>query len=234
MTGFEALRRACLEANLQLPALNLVIHTFGNVSVADRERGLFAIKPSGVEYDALTPGDMVIVDFAGRVVEGRLAPSSDTPTHACLYREFPVAGGIVHTHSTYATAWAQAARAVPVYGTTHADFMPGDVPCTPAMPDEWIAGDYEANTGRAIVEHYRRHQLDPAHFPMALAASHGPFAWGADGMDAVYHAHVLEELCRMATLTESINPAAARLNPALLRRHFERKHGPAAYYGQKS
>ncbi len=231
---YEALRRLAFDANMKLPRLGLVIYTFGNVSAADCEHGVYAIKPSGVDYDALLPEDMVVVSIAsGEVVEGRLRPSSDTNTHTELYRAFPGLGGIVHTHSTEAVAWAQAARSVPLYGTTHADHLAADIPCTEFMPDERIRNNYETETGLQIVECFRRRKLNPAEVPMVLVAGHGPFAWGATADKAVYHARVLEELCRMARLTEEINPEVPRLKDSLIARHYERKHGQNAYYGQE-
>lgn len=230
---YDELKQACFEANLELPRLGLVIYTFGNVSCVDRDKGVFAIKPSGVDYEKMTWQDMVIVDLDGNKVEGRLNYSSDTPTHAVLYREFPTLGGIVHTHSTYAVAWAQAQRDVPVYGTTHADHLPCDIPCTPPLSPEQINGEYEVETGRQIVAHFRANHLQPDEVPMVLVSEHGPFTWGETVAKAVFHAKVLEELCKMALLTERINPQAPRASAALIAKHYNRKHGAAAYYGQK-
>ncbi len=230
---FKRLKRQCCEANLLLPRLGLVLYTFGNVSCADRKRGVFAIKPSGVEYAKLKPEDIVIVDFDGNVVDGELRPSSDTPTHAVLYREFPEIGGVVHTHSVYATGWAQALRDIPIFGTTHADHLPTAVPCTEWMSDERIAGDYELETGRQIVDCFRQRQLNPEEVEMALVGGHGPFTWGKNAEKAVYNARVLEELARMAQVTVTVNPEAKTLKPAIIDRHYRRKHGKDAYYGQQ-
>lgn len=231
---YEELKAICHQANLELPKLGLVIYTFGNVSAVDRKAGVYAIKPSGVDYDRLRPEDMVIVSLeTGEAVEGRLRPSSDTNTHTVLYRAFPKIGGIVHTHSTYAVGWAQAARSVPLYGTTHADHLAADIPCTEFMPDERIANDYETETGLQIVECFRKKHLNPDEIPMALVAGHGPFTWGATAAKALYNAKILEELCRMALVTEQVNPAAVRLKEALIEKHYNRKHGKNAYYGQK-
>ena len=229
---YESLREECFEANMELPRLGLVLYNFGNVSCIDRQAGVFAIKPSGVLYDALAPKDIVIVDLDGKVVDGALRPSSDTNTHLELYKAFPAIGGVVHTHSTYAVAWAQAARAVPIYGTTHADHLATDIPCTDFMPDECIQNDYETETGLQIIDFFRQHGLDPSEIPMSLVAGHGPFTWGATVAKAVYHARILEELCKMAFLTEAINPDAHRLKDTLIQKHYNRKHGKDAYYGQ--
>ncbi len=228
---FAELKEQCCQANLELPRLGLVLYTFGNVSCCDRNAAVFAIKPSGIDYGALTPEDIVIVDFEGRRVSGSLRPSSDTPTHAVLYREYAGIGGIVHTHSTYATAWAQALRDIPAYGTTHADYLAGPVPCTGIMSDERIQGDYEAETGREIVDCLASRGLG-AETGMALVAGHGPFTWGRDGAEAVFRARILEELARMAWLTEQLNPQARPLKNTLVMRHYLRKHGSGAYYGQ--
>ena len=229
---YKQLKEQCLEANLKLPQLGLVLYTFGNASCADRSRGVFAIKPSGVDYEKLTSDDIVIVDFTGKVVEGKLRASSDTPTHAVLYRTFPESGGIVHTHSTCATAWAQARRAIPIYGTTHADHLPCEVPCTEWMTDERIAGDYEIETGVQIVDCFRQKKLNPREVEMVLVGGHGPFTWGGDAAKAVYNARVLEELAKMAMFTEQINPDAITLKQAIIDKHYTRKHGTKAYYGQ--
>lgn len=228
----EVLREAVCRANRELPERGLVLYTWGNVSGIDRSQGLVVIKPSGVRYDALAPEDMVVVDLDGHVVEGRLNPSSDTRTHLELYRAFPQIGGIVHTHSTYAAAWAQAGQDIPCYGTTHADYFYGPVPCTRSLTAEEVAGDYEAETGKVIVGTFRDRRLDPAAVPGALCRSHGPFAWGRDPAQAVYHAAVLEELARMALLTRQIDPAAAPAPAYVQDKHYQRKHGPHAYYGQ--
>lgn len=229
---FESLRKECYEANMELPKLGLVIYTFGNVSCIDRKVGVFAIKPSGVDYDKLKPEDIVIVGLDGKVADGSLRPSSDTNTHLELYKAFPSLGGIVHTHSTFAVAWAQAARAVPIYGTTHADHLAADIPCTEFMADDRIRNDYETETGLQIIDCFEKHNLDAAEIPMALVAGHGPFTWGATAAKAVYHARVLEELCKMAYITELVNPKVQRLKDSLIQKHYNRKHGKDAYYGQ--
>lgn len=229
----EKLRQSVYEANMELPRRGLVTHTWGNVSGIDRESGLVVIKPSGVAYEALTPEKLVVLDLDGNVVEGALNPSSDTKTHLVLYRGFPALGGIVHTHSPHAVAWAQAGRDIPCYGTTHADYFRGPVPCarwlTPAEIDE----DYEQNTGRVIAETFRERGIDPVHVPAVICRSHGPFTWGRDAAEAVYHAAVLEEVARMALLTLSVDAAAAPAPQHVQDKHFLRKHGPNAYYGQK-
>src|SRR5687768_14980828 len=230
MSRYDAIRIAAFEANMKLPQLGLVLFTFGNVSAADRAAGVFAIKPSGVPYEQLSPEQMVIVDFNAQVVEGKLRPSSDTKTHAVLYRHWEAVGGIVHTHSTYATAWAQSGRAIPVYGTTHADHLTVDVPCAPPMPDPMIEGDYEQQTGFQILNHFKEQGLDYRAVEMMLVGSHAPFTWGATAEKALYNSAVLENIAQMAFLTEQINPQAARLKEALLKKHFERKHGATAYY----
>ncbi len=228
---YRELRERAWAANMEIPRRGLAIYTFGNVSAFDRDRGVLAIKPSGVAYEQLTADDIVVVDLDGVVVDGRLRPSSDTPTHVALYAALPGLGGIVHTHSTYATAWAQARTAIPIYGTTHADHLAEDVPCTDVMSDEAVAGDYEVQTGKQILDCLGGR--DPLRTPMVLVAGHGPFTWGADADKAVYNAVVLEEIARMAYLTRAIDPSAPRLPDALVRKHFERKHGKGAYYGQK-
>ena len=232
MSKYKAIREdACLQ-NKQLPQLGLVLFTFGNVSVADHELGVFAIKPSGVDYNDLTPESMVIVDFDGNTVEGDLRPSSDTKTHAVLYKHWPEIGGIVHTHSTYATAWAQSQRDIPIFGTTHADHLTTDIPCAPPMADDRIAGNYEYETGFQILDHFEQHGLDYKEVEMVLVGNHAPFTWGKTGSKAVYNSAVLEYVAKMATLTEQINPEAPRLKDALIKKHYERKHGPDSYYGQ--
>jgi L-ribulose-5-phosphate 4-epimerase len=230
-TAHRELRERALAANLEIPRLGLAIYTFGNVSAFDARAGVVAIKPSGVPYDRLGVDDMVVVDLEGRVVEGKLRPSSDTKTHIVLYRSFAGIGGIVHTHSTYATGWAQARAPIPIYGTTHADHLAEDVPCTELMGDEALAGDYETATGHQIVACFR--ERSPLHTPMVLVAGHGPFAWGEDADKAVYNGAVLEEIAKMAFVTRTIDPDASRLPRSLIRKHFERKHGKDAYYGQK-
>jgi len=231
MEDYRTLREAAWAANQELNRRAAILYTFGNVSAADRDRGVFAIKPSGVPYEDLRPADMVVVDFEGRVVEGALRPSSDTPTHAALYRAFPGIGGVGHTHSTYAVAWAQAGRPIPILGTTHADLLPDDVPCTAVMTEEAVAGDYEAETGALIVECFRGRSWERV--PMVLVARHGPFAWGRTAEEAVHHCVMLEELARTAWLTVALDPGIGPLEPWLLRKHFQRKHGPDAYYGQE-
>ncbi|MBR4253579.1 MAG: L-ribulose-5-phosphate 4-epimerase AraD [Lentisphaeria bacterium] len=229
---FESLRKECYEANMELPKLGLVIYTFGNVSCIDRQAGVFAIKPSGVDYEKLKPEDIVIVGLDGKIADGKLRPSSDTNTHLELYKAFPTIGGIVHTHSTFAVAWAQAARAVPLYGTTHADHLAADIPCTEFMADDRIRNDYETETGLQIIDCFEKHNLNAAEIPMALVAGHGPFTWGKNAEKAVYHARVLEELCKMAYITELVNPKVQRLKDSLIQKHYNRKHGKDAYYGQ--
>ena len=228
----EELKKTVYEANMLLPKYNLVTFTWGNVSQIDRETGYFAIKPRGVDYDKLTPDDMVIMDLEGNKIEGRYNPSSDTPTHAVLYRAFPNIGGIVHTHSSYATSWAQAGRDIPCYGTTHADYIYGPVPCVRCLTKEEIEDAYEENTGHLIVNEFKRLGKDPKAVPVVLCKNHGPFAWGKDAKEAVHNAVVLEEVAKMAYRAETINP---RIQPApqeLQDKHYNRKHGAGAYYGQ--
>ena len=228
----EDLKQAVCKANLDLVTEGLVIQTFGNVSGIDRASGLVVIKPSGVSYDGMKPEQMVVVALeTGHVVEGALRPSSDTATHLVLYRAFKDVGGIVHTHSLNATAWAQARRAIPALGTTHADYWHGEVPCTRLMTSDEISSDYEANTGEVIVETFDG--VDPLHKPAVLVASHGPFAWGSDPADAVHHAVILEYLARLASETLRVIPTTGSMQQELLDKHFLRKHGPQAYYGQK-
>lgn len=230
--SYDRIRQEAYEANMQLPRLGLVLFTFGNVSAADRSQGLFAIKPSGVPYDQLSPASMVIVDFEGKTVEGNLRPSSDTQTHAVLYKNWPEINGIVHTHSVYATAWAQAQRDIPIYGTTHADHNTVDIPCAPPMDDKMIEGDYEYQTGFQIMNCFAERQLDYREVEMILVGNHAPFTWGKTATKAVYNSAVLETVAQMAMHTEQINPNAPRLKEALIKKHWERKHGPGAYYGQ--
>jgi L-ribulose-5-phosphate 4-epimerase len=232
MSKYTHIREAACEANLRLPKLGLVLFTFGNVSAADRDLGLFAIKPSGVPYEELTPDKMVIVDFDGKVVKGKLRPSSDTLTHAVLYKHWENIGGIVHTHSTYATAWAQAQRDIPIFGTTHADHNTVDVPCAPPMNDEMIQGDYEYQTGFQIINTFREKGLSYEEVEMILVGNHAPFTWGKTPDKAVYNSAVLESIAQMAYLTEQISAVAPRLKDALIKKHYERKHGPDSYYGQ--
>lgn len=228
----EELKEQVWKANLQLPAHGLVVFTWGNVSGIDRESGLFVIKPSGVEYDKLRPEDMVVMDLNGNKVEGELNPSSDTPTHVELYRNFPSIGGVVHTHSRWATIWAQSGRSIPAYGTTHGDYFYGAIPCTRAMTPEEIGGEYEKETGKVIVETFTG--KNPDDIPAVLVKSHGPFTWGKDCFEAVHNSVVLEELAMMAWHTE--NTCGVQMQPMqqeLLDKHFLRKHGANAYYGQK-
>lgn len=225
----EELKRQVLEANLELVRQGLVFYTWGNASGFDKSSGLMAIKPSGVSYEKLTVDDLVVLDLDGKVVGGRLKPSSDTATHIELYKAFPDIGGVVHTHSTYATAWAQAGKDIPSLGTTHADYFHGGIPCTDDLSPEQIAGEYEKETGTAIIRRFSG--LDPIHTPAVLVKNHGPFTWGKNPAEAAYHAKVLEEVAKMALLTYRINPDATG-NPLVEERHFLRKHGPNASYGQ--
>ena len=227
----EKLKEAVCEANLMLPKHGLVTFTWGNVSGIDRETGLTVIKPSGLSYEVMRPEDMVVVDLEGRVVEGKWKPSSDTPTHLRLYRDFPGCGGVVHTHSRWATVFAQAGREIPAMGTTHADDFHGPIPCTRPLTEAEIAGEYEAETGTVIVEAFRGR--DPMEVPAALVYSHGPFTWGRDPMEAVHNAVVLEEAAFMAWHALAMAPDRGPMQQALLDRHYLRKHGPGAYYGQK-
>jgi L-ribulose-5-phosphate 4-epimerase len=232
MSKYKHIQKAAYAANVQLQELDLVIFTFGNVSVVDRDSGVFAIKPSGVPYEDLSVEKMVVVDFDGEIVRGELRPSSDTLTHAVLYKEWEKVGAIVHTHSTYATAWAQSQRDIPIFGTTHADHLTVDIPCAPPMSDEMIKGNYEYETGYQIVNCLRERKLSYEEVQMILVGNHAPFAWAESGKKAVYNAAVLEEVARMAYLTEQINPNAPRLKDSLIDKHWQRKHGKEAYYGQ--
>lgn len=229
----EALKQEVYEANMELPRRGLITYTWGNVSGIDREKGLFVIKPSGVDYDKLTADDMVVMDLEGNRVEGRYNPSSDTATHLELYKAFPALGGIVHTHSPHATAWAQAGRALPCYGTTHADYFYGDIPCARCLTAEEIDEAYEKNTGLVIIETFRALGIDPAYVPAVLCKNHGPFTWGKNAAEAVHNAVVLEEVAKMNYMTEIINPRVERAPQCMQDKHFLRKHGPNAYYGQK-
>ncbi len=228
----EELKQKVYEANMDLPRYGLVTFTWGNVSAIDREKGLFVIKPSGVDYNLLKPEDMVVMDLNGNKVEGRYNPSSDTPTHLELYKAFPEIGGIVHTHSTYATSWAQAGRAIPCYGTTHADYIYGEVPCLRCLTKEEIDEAYEENTGHLIVNEFQRMNKEVMAVPAVLCKNHGPFAFGKDAMDAVHNAVVLEEVAKMAYRTETINPKVTPAPQELQDKHYYRKHGANAYYGQ--
>ncbi|MDE5941983.1 MAG: L-ribulose-5-phosphate 4-epimerase [Muribaculaceae bacterium] len=227
----EQLKEAVYRANMDLVAHGLVIFTWGNVSGIDREKGLVVIKPSGVDYETMTPADMVVVDLAtGNVVEGALRPSSDTPTHLELYRAFPEIGGVVHTHSTYATAWAQAGKDIPNIGTTHADYFHDAIPCTDDMTEEEVNGEYELETGKVIVKRFEG--MNPVHTPGVLVKNHGPFSWGKSPADAVHNAVVMEQVAKMAFIAFNVNPLLT-MNPLLVEKHFNRKHGPNAYYGQR-
>jgi L-ribulose-5-phosphate 4-epimerase len=217
---------------MQLPKLGLVLFTFGNVSAVDRALKVFAIKPSGVPYEKLTPESMVIVDFDGNTVEGNLRPSSDTKTHAVLYKHWPSIGGIVHTHSTYATAWAQTQRDIPIFGTTHADHTTVDIPCAPPMDDKMIQGNYEHETGFQIMNCLAEKKYSYEEVEMILVGNHAPFTWGKTAEKAVYNSAVLESVAQMAYLTEQIRKDTPRLKDSLIKKHFERKHGPDSYYGQ--
>lgn len=232
MESFKKLRESCYEANMELPKLGLVIYTFGNVSSVDRDREVFAIKPSGVPYEKLKPADIVIVDFENQVVDGAMRPSSDTKTHAFLYKHWEGIGGICHTHSTYSVAWAQSQLDIPLLGTTHADHNTSDIPCAPPMADELIQGDYEHNTGQQILDCFASKNISYQEVEMVLIGNHGPFTWGKDADKAVYNSSVLEEIAKMAFLTLQINPMAPRLKDSLVKKHYDRKHGDGAYYGQ--
>lgn len=228
----EELKKKVYEANMELPKRGLVTYTWGNVSGIDREKGLFVIKPSGVDYDELKPEDMVVMDLQGNKVEGSLNPSSDTKTHTVLYNAFPQIGGIVHTHSPYAVSWAQAGRDIPAYGTTHADYFYGPVPCARSLTKEEIDEDYETNTGHLIVETFNERKIDPKAVPAVICRNHGPFTWGKDADQAVYHSVVLEEVAKMSIFTEQIKADCGPAPYYLLDKHYMRKHGPNAYYGQ--
>jgi L-ribulose-5-phosphate 4-epimerase len=232
MGKYDHIKESAYVANMQLPKLGLVLYTFGNVSAVDRKLGVFAIKPSGVPYDQLEAGLLPVVDFDGKVVEGELRPSSDMLTHAVLYKHWDNIGGIVHTHSTYATAWAQAQRDIPIFGTTHADHTTVDIPCAPPMDDSMIEGNYEYETGFQIINCLAERNLSYEDVEMILIGNHAPFTWGKSPEKAVYNSAVLESIAQMAILTEQIDNAAPRLKETLIKKHFERKHGPDAYYGQ--
>jgi len=232
MSKYQHIQEEAYAANMELPELKLVIFTFGNVSAVDRSMGVFAIKPSGVAYEELSPEKMVIVDFDGNTVEGKLRPSSDTKTHAVLYKHWDGIGGIVHTHSTYATAWAQSQRDIPIFGTTHADYNTVDIPCAPPMSDDMIKGDYEYQTGFQIMNCLRDKKMSYKEVEMILVGNHAPFTWGKNAHKAVHNSAVLEAIAHMALLTEQINPNAPRLKNALINKHYERKHGEGSYYGQ--
>ncbi|WP_067029422.1 L-ribulose-5-phosphate 4-epimerase [Allomuricauda sp. CP2A] len=232
MSTYKSLKEECYEANMELNALGLVIYTFGNVSAVDRQNGVFAIKPSGVPYEKLKPSDMVILDYDNTVVEGDLRPSSDTKTHSYLYKNWENIGGVAHTHAMYSVSWAQAQRDIPIFGTTHADHLTQDIPCAPPMADDLIEGNYEHNTGIQILDCFSSRNLDYNEVEMVLIGNHGPFAWGKNAAKAVYNTKVLETVAQMAYLTLQINPDAPRLKDSLIKKHYERKHGKNAYYGQ--
>lgn len=227
----QQLKQQVFEANMDLPRYGLVTFTWGNVSAIDRQRGLVVIKPSGIAYESMTVDDMSVVDLQGLVVEGRWRPSSDTATHLALYRRYPDLGGVVHTHSTHATAWAQAGLAIPALGTTHADYFLGDIPCTRALSAQEVDEAYELNTGQVIIETLG--EANPLHTPGIVVYQHGPFAWGKDAHEAVHNAVVMEEVARMAWIARGINPQLQPIDSWLMNKHFQRKHGPNAYYGQK-
>lgn len=229
---YRELKREVYEANIELQTRNLVVYTFGNVSQIDRDAGVIAIKPSGVSYADMKADDMVIVDLDNKIVEGSMRPSSDTKTHTHLYRHFADIGGVTHTHSTYATAWAQAKLSIPCLGTTHADFVFGEIPCTAEMSDEQITRDYEEETGVQITDCFK--QRSPNEAPMVIVAGHAPFTWGKDAAKSVYHAVILEEIAKMAYLTRTLNPTGLLLSSAILNKHYQRKHGSGAYYGQSN
>jgi L-ribulose-5-phosphate 4-epimerase len=232
MSKYAHIQESAYEANMELPKLGLVLFTFGNVSAADRDLGVFAIKPSGVPYDELSPDKMVIVDFEGKTIKGKLRPSSDTLTHAVLYQHWEKIGGIVHTHSTYATAWAQTQRDIPLYGTTHADHNTVDIPCAPPMSDERIQGNYEYQTGFQIMDAMKQKGLNYEEVEMVLVGNHAPFTWGKTPEKAVYNSAVLEAIAKMAYITQQVRADSPRLKEALIKKHFSRKHGPDSYYGQ--
>ena len=244
MDPYKSLKEEAFEANLEIPRRNLAIYTWGNVSAFDSGKGVFAIKPSGVPYDKLEPEMMVVLDLDGAKVDGNLNPSSDTETHRILYREFAVSPGssgpkgeairgITHTHSPYAVAWAQARYPVPVFGTTHADHGAEEIPCTELLSAEAVKGDYERETGNLVVATFRKKGINPLHMTMVLVAGHGPFTWGNSAAQSIYHAAVLEEICKMALFTLDLNPNAQALPEYIINKHWERKHGPDAYYGQR-
>ena len=228
----EQLKKEVYEANMELPKRGLVTYTWGNVSGIDRESGLFVIKPSGVDYEKLSPEDMVVLDLDGNVVEGKYRPSSDTATHIELYKKYPEIGGVVHTHSAWATSWAQAAREIPCYGTTHADYFYGNIPCARNLTKEEIDAGYEKNTGVVIIETFEKGGINPMHTPGVLCANHGPFTWGKDAHEAVHNSVVLEEVAKMAARAEQINPDLKEAPQEMQDKHFFRKHGANAYYGQ--
>lgn len=228
----EELKKAVYEANMELPRRGLITYTWGNVSGRDKETGYFVIKPSGVDYEVLKPEDMVVLDLDGNIIEGKFRPSSDTPTHIEMYKRYPEIGGVVHTHSTHATAWAQAGRSIPLYGTTHADYFYGSIPCARSLTEEEINGEYEVNTGKVIIETFDKDDINPMYVPGVLCTNHGVFTWGKDAAEAVHNAVVVEEVAHMAFLTEQINPDVKPAPDCIRDKHFYRKHGANAYYGQ--
>lgn len=232
MSIYKDLKLECYQANMQLNVLGLVVYTFGNVSAVDRGKKVFAIKPSGVPYEDLKPEDMVILDFDNNIIEGTLRPSSDTKTHAYLYKNWVDIGGIAHTHAMYSVAWAQSQLDIPIFGTTHADHLTTDIPCAPPMSDDLIKGNYEHNTGIQILDCFKNKNLSHQEVEMVLIGNHGPFTWGKDAAKAVYNSKVLETVSQMAYLTLQINPNAPRLKETLIKKHYERKHGKNSYYGQ--
>lgn len=228
----EQLKQLVFEANMELPKRGLVTYTWGNVSGIDRETGYIVIKPSGIEYEEMKPDDMVVLDLEGNKIEGKYRPSSDTATHIELYKKYPEIGGIVHTHSTWATAWSQAQREIPLYGTTHADYFYGSIPCARSLTEEEIFGEYEKNTGLVIIETLEKNGVEPMSTPGILISNHAPFTWGKDAAEAVHNSVVLEEVAKMASYTETINPNVIPAPEAIARKHYLRKHGKNAYYGQ--
>jgi len=232
MYEYKTLREEAYEANMEIQRRRLAIYTWGNSSAFDPDKGVFAIKPSGVEYDQLKPEMMAVIDLDGKIADGKFKPSSDTKTHMVLYREFNEVYGITHTHSPYACAWAQAGKSVPVFGTTHADHCAREIPCTSFMTQEAVKNDYELETGNLIVKTFKDGNLSPVDINMVLVAGHGPFTWGANAAKSVYHGVILEEVCKMALFTVTIDPSAKPLPEHIVRKHWERKHGPDAYYGQ--
>lgn len=232
MSKYKALKQECYKANMELNALGLVIYTFGNVSAVDRENSVFAIKPSGVAYEVLKPEDMVVIDFDNNIIEGKMRPSSDTKTHAYLYKNWDDIGGIAHTHAMYSVSWAQSQLDIKIFGTTHADHLTTDIPCAPPMNDELIKGNYEHNTGIQILDCFKDKNLSHKEVEMVLIGNHGPFTWGKNAAKAVYNSKVLETVAQMAFITLQINPNAPRLKDSLIKKHYERKHGKNSYYGQ--